>query len=141
MRHRAQDHRTELFKLSELQELLEQLLIVRQLPEELRDLMARGDVGSAVLLCSKAQPLLQSHGHYALLRPVFDGMTQCTLVREALRCDRANQYIRHTTLQLPSNVVCRTLHACALLMVRHRLARPVTCCMAHAITPGATYRR
>lgn len=40
------------------------------MPASLRALVAEKDYGSAVLLYSNAQPLLQAHGHIGLLRPI-----------------------------------------------------------------------
>lgn len=66
----TQDKRTELAELAELQSLLRQLRTVRQMPAALRELVAEKDYGSAVLLYSNAQALLQVHGHIGLLRPI-----------------------------------------------------------------------
>ena len=63
-------NRNELADLTRLESLLLQLKTLRRVPAELRQFMAKRDFGSAVLLYSKAQRLLQSHGHHGLLRGV-----------------------------------------------------------------------
>lgn len=65
-----QDQRAGLAELAELQTLLHQLWAARKIPTTLRDLVAEKDYGSAVLLYSNAQVLLQAHGHIGLLRPI-----------------------------------------------------------------------
>ena len=65
-----QKHRQSLADLTRLELLLRQLKALRRVPLELKQFVAKRDSGSAVLLYSKAQRVLQTHGHCGLLRPV-----------------------------------------------------------------------
>lgn len=65
-----QEKRAHLANLMDLQKLIQQLQVVREVPAALRMLVASRDFGSAVLLYSNMQPLLQAHGHIGFLRPM-----------------------------------------------------------------------
>lgn len=54
----------------DVQKLIQQLQVVREVPAALRMLVDNKDFGSAVLLYSNMQPLLQAHGHIGFLRPM-----------------------------------------------------------------------
>jgi Vps51/Vps67 len=77
----VQGNRAELAQLASLRSLLRQVKAACQLPHELRTHLARRDFGSVVLLYSKAQPLLQSHGHHGLLRAVCGDVDSIMQVR------------------------------------------------------------
>lgn len=81
---RVQVNRNELADLTRLEGLLLQLKALRRVPAELRQFVARRDFGSAVLLFSKAQRLLQSHGHHGLLRGVAAESAEIMEVRAGL---------------------------------------------------------
>jgi hypothetical protein len=68
----AQDKRQQLADLLDIQRLIQQLKSVQKAPEALRRFVKQRDYGSAVLLYSNMQPLLQAHGHVGFLRPISD---------------------------------------------------------------------
>jgi hypothetical protein len=54
----------------DVQKLIQQLQVLRDVPTALRMYVDKKDFGSAVLLYSNLQPLLQAHGHIGFLRPM-----------------------------------------------------------------------